>query len=118
VHNANCSLTRVEQLAINRIQGVTAEGRVEQELVSEGATVLGSQVSIRTHLGLRRVDILAQLSDGSIVAVEVKSGGAVRSATQVAKDEIIAVEGGTLVGKNAPTTLRGRILTLITLIRH
>jgi len=118
VHNANCSLTRAEQLAINRIQGVAAESRVEQELVSEGATVLGSQISIRTRLGIRRVDILAQLSDGSIVAVEVKSGGAVRSTTQVAKDEIIAIEGGTLVGKNAPTTLRGRILTLITLIRH
>jgi hypothetical protein len=42
-----------------------------------------------------------------MVAVEVKSGNAVRNGLQVLKDNLMATEGATLVGKNAPAELKG-----------
>jgi Holliday junction resolvase-like predicted endonuclease len=101
-----------------RAYGLAAEARVAQELVSEGHTILGSQVTVRTSAARRVIDHLVQLSDGTIVAIEVKSGHAVRTASQIAKDTAMATEGGTIVGRNAPAALRGQTLLINTLIRH
>ena len=58
------------------------------------------------------------MPNGDLVAVEVKSGGAVRSASQIAKDNALATQGGTLVGKNVPAGLQGQTVTIQTIIRH
>lgn len=59
-------------------------------------------MSVRTAEGLRRIDHLVKNPiTGEIFAVEVKSGNATRSATQLAKDALLETEGGYFVGKNA-----------------
>ncbi|MCK6575797.1 hypothetical protein L6V77_32485 [Myxococcota bacterium] len=63
------------------------------------------------------MDHLIQTPSGQIFAVEVKSGGAVRSASQLAKDALLGTEGGVLVGKNAPAALRGQQLIIQTIER-
>ncbi|HWO25766.1 MAG TPA: hypothetical protein VNO30_43820, partial [Kofleriaceae bacterium] len=93
--------SQAEILAANRAAGIAAERAAARQLVAEGNTILGSQVSVRTSLGLRRIDHLIQTPGGQILAVEVKSGNAVRSAAQLAKDAALASEGGVLVGRNA-----------------
>ncbi len=110
--------TKAEILATNRAAGKAAEITVAKQLESEGNTILGSQVTIRTSQGNRVVDHLIRTPDGRIVAVEVKSGGAVRDATQIAKDNAIATEGGVIVGKNAPTGLEGTRVTIPTIERR
>lgn len=71
------------------------------ELVEEGSTIVGSQVTVRTSRGRRVVDHIVQDADGNLVAVDVKSGNATRSAAQKAKDAVIETEGGVATGKNA-----------------
>lgn len=114
---ASQGATRAQVLAANRAAGAAAERLAARELVAEGNTILGSQVSIRTSAGLRRVDHLIQTPTGQILAVEVKSGNAVRSASQLAKDALLSTEGGVLVGKNAPAALRGQQLIIQTIER-
>ncbi len=63
---------------------------------------MGKQVGVRTDQGLRRVDIVTKDSAGNVVNNEIKSGNATRSAAQVAKDNEIANQGGTYVGKMLP----------------
>jgi hypothetical protein len=99
---------------LNRAVGVRAEFAVARQLQAEGHTVLASQVTIRTSAGTRRVDHLVQTQDGHIFATEVKSGGGVRSGRQLAADHAMEVEGGTIVGTNAPEALRGRTLRIPT----
>lgn len=72
---------------------------------------------MQTSLGLRRIDRLIQTPAGDIVAIEVKSGNATRSATQVAKDTEIATLSGKPVGKNAPKAFRGRTMKIDTIER-
>lgn len=69
-----------------------------------GYDILGSQVSVNTSLGRRVYDFVIA-SEGRVLGVEVKSGGAIRSAVQCDKDIEIAREGGQLVGKNADRVL-------------
>jgi hypothetical protein len=69
---------------------------------------------VRTTAGLRYIDHLIQTPTGKILAVEVKSGAAVRNAAQLAKDALLATEG-VLVGKNAPAALRGQQLIIETI---
>jgi hypothetical protein len=52
------------------------------------------------------VDHLIRTPDGQIIAVEVKSGGAVRTKTQRVKDKAMET-WGIPVGENAPQRLRG-----------
>ena len=108
---------RVTQAGItaNRARGLAAEAKVALQITQDGGTILGSHVAARTSLGLRIIDHLVQQADGSMVAIEVKSGGGVRSAVQLAKDEEMATEGATLVGKNAPAALRGQAVQLPTI---
>jgi hypothetical protein len=106
--------TRAEILAANRAAGRAAERLAARQLVAEGNTILGSQVSVRTSLGLRRIDHLIQTPGGQIIAIEVKAGNSVRSSAQLAKDAVLSIEGGVLVGKNAPAALRGQQLIIQT----
>lgn len=100
----------------NRIAGLAAEAVAARQLTAQGYTILGSHVGARTSKGLRVIDHLVQAPDGSMVAIEVKSGGAVRNASQVAKDALMSSEGAVLVGKNAPAALRGTIHQLPTVV--
>jgi hypothetical protein len=104
--------------AANRLRGKAAEAAVAKELLAEGYRILGSQVAIRTSRGIRFVDHLVLTPGGKIVAVEVKSGGACRSATQLAKDKLIATEGGIVLGKHAPPDLKGRRVVIETIERR
>ncbi len=62
---------------------------------------MGTQVSAKLAGGGRRViDILVKVGD-EVVAIEVKSGGAVRRTAQLAKDEEMLTSGAQLVGKKA-----------------
>jgi hypothetical protein len=63
------------------------------------------------------LDNLAQ-EGSNLVNVEVKSGGATRTASQVIKDNAMATEGGTIVGKNAPANLRGQTVKIETQVRQ
>jgi RHS repeat-associated protein len=106
------------QIILNWITGLAAEEKVVQQLTTKGIEVLGRQVSIRTSAGRRVIDILIRDVDGFIKAVEVKSGGAIRTALQELKDNLIFEERGVLVGKNAPEALRGIKVFLETIIRN
>jgi hypothetical protein len=80
---------------------------------------LGTHVGVRTSKRLRFIDILVKAPSGELLAIEVKSGGAVSSAAQLAKDAALANEGGILVGKNVPFNLRDAARRLIqTIERH
>jgi hypothetical protein len=111
VHN-NCSAA---QLATNRQTGKAGELLVENELERIGFSVLGSQVSVRTTHGRRVIDHLIETPAGDILAIEVKTGNAVRSAAQLVKDAALASAGGLLVGKKAPANLRGQHLIIQTI---
>jgi RHS repeat-associated protein len=86
-------------VSLNRAVGLRAEAAVARQLMREGNTILGSQVTVRTSAGSRVVDHIIRTEGGDILAIEVKTGGAARSASQLAKDHAIAVEGGIPVGK-------------------
>jgi uncharacterized protein (DUF1501 family) len=86
--------------------------------VAEGCTVVGSQVAVRTSLGLRFFDHIILNQAGQMVAVEVKAGNAVRTALQIAKDAEIAARGGVIVGRNAPAALRGTLAAFNTVVRQ
>lgn len=97
----------------NAATGKLGEKIVAEQLVAEGKTILGSQVSAQTSQGRRVIDHLVQDATG-ISAKEVKTGNAVRSAAQVTKDIAMATEGARLVGKNAPTGLKGKFIRIVT----
>lgn len=91
------------QLKRNQKNGKLREQEVEKELEAEGHEILGTQVSVKTEESRRVIDILIKDGrTGKTQAVEVKSGGAKRSATQIKKDNSMAQKGGKLIGKNAP----------------
>ncbi|WP_281912974.1 RHS repeat-associated core domain-containing protein, partial [Pseudomonas lactis] len=91
----------------NKANGKAAENLVHKKLLNNpNVTVLGTQVYIRTPgAGRGRyVDILIRNNKtGKIVAVEVKSGGAVRSKAQLAKDKIIT-DGKGIFGSSGKST--------------
>jgi hypothetical protein len=47
------------------------------------------------------VDHLVEDTNGNLIAIEVKSGNAIRSSTQLKKDALIQNDGGVVIGKNA-----------------
>ncbi|WP_263408413.1 RHS repeat-associated core domain-containing protein [Terriglobus tenax] len=104
------------QITRNALQGAAGEAKVGAELVSEGKTIVGSQVGVQTDKGLRVVDHLVQ-DGGKLSAVEVKTGGATRNASQLAKDASMESNGGKIVGKNAPANLRGQTVKIPTEVR-
>ncbi len=114
---AASTLTKAEQLAVNAAKGKAAEQAAGEILTKEGKEIVGTQVGVQTSQGLRKVDILTKDSAGKLVNNEVKSGGAVRTAAQTAKDNEIATQGGTYVGKNAPENIRGQTLKVPTEVK-
>lgn len=68
-------------------------------------TVVGEQIRVNTpqNPSHRNVDILIRRNrDGKLLAVEVKTGGAVRDPSQLAKDaEIATGQGTTFSGRRA-----------------
>jgi RHS repeat-associated protein len=104
------------QITRNAMQGAAGEAKVGAELVSEGKTIVGSQVGVQTDKGLRVVDHMVQ-DGGKLSAVEVKTGGATRNASQLAKDASMESNGGKIVGKNAPANLRGQTVKMPTEVR-
>ncbi len=106
---------KAQILAENRAAGKAAELKIACDLVNDGNTILGSQVSVKTSEGRRVIDHLVQTADGTIIAVEVKSGNAVRNASQKAKDAAMATEGGVVIGKNAPAALKGQNIIIETM---
>jgi Holliday junction resolvase-like predicted endonuclease len=108
---------KADQLKANATQGKAAEKAVEGSLKAEGREVVGTQVGVKTGQGLRRVDIVTKDAAGNLTNVEVKSGDAVRNATQAAKDAEIETQGGTYVGKNAPEGIRGQTLKVPTEVK-
>lgn len=108
---------KAERLAANVAKGQAAEKAMVETLKAEGKEILGQQVGVQTSQGLRKVDVLTQDAVGKLGNVEVKSGEAVRNASQVAKDNEIATQGGTYVGKNAPESLRGQTVKVPTEVR-
>jgi len=73
-------------------------------------------VGVQTDKGLRVVDHMVQ-DGGKLSAVEVKTGGATRNASQLAKDASMESKGGKIVGKNAPENLRGQTVKMPTEVR-
>jgi RHS repeat-associated protein len=114
---AASTLSKAEQLVVNKATGQAAEKAVVDTLKKEGREILGQQVGVKTSQGLRRVDVVAKDGAGKVANVEVKSGEAVRNASQVAKDNEIATQGGTYVGKNAPESMRGQTVKVPTEVR-
>lgn len=103
-------------LQANRKAGIRAEKMAEAALKKKGYKVLGSQVSVRTAKGIRRIDHLVKTPRGKYLAVEVKSGNARRSKMQLAKDKLIRNQGGKFVGKKAPKYLRGTTKKMRTVV--
>ncbi|MGJ1020686.1 RHS repeat-associated core domain-containing protein, partial [Bacteroides fragilis] len=97
----------------NKVQGTLAEDKIYNDLLNNpNVVVLGKQVYIKTPgIGRGRYsDILIQnKKTGQIINVEIKSGGAVRSSSQIRKDNLIN-SGGGIFGKNAPLDMDGNSL--------
>ncbi len=102
----------------NRLYGQAAERLAAKELIAEGNKILGSQVAARTSQGLRVIDHLVETPAGQVTAIEVKYGGAGRSASQLAKDGEMATKGAVIVGKNAPAQLQGQRMVIDTVERR
>ena len=103
---------------MNRACGLAAEARIGRELLAEGKNIVGSHVGARTSDGLRIIDHLVQNPSGQLFGIEVKSGNAVRNAQQLLRDQLMATQGATLVGRNAPPSLRGQTFIIQTIERR
>ena len=112
-------VARAKQLEINKRAGYAAEKRAAIDLAEEGYSVQGTQVIIKTTAGRRIVDYLVQDKNGNWIAVEVKSGNAVRSKAQKKKDALIETEGGIVIGENIPPGLyNGQIIYPETIVKR
>ncbi|EMY8534375.1 nuclease-related domain-containing protein [Bacillus paranthracis] len=112
-------LSKATQRAIleaNKRAGARAEELAKSALQEKGYNVLGSQVSVRTSKGIRRVDHLVRTPRGKLLAVEVKAGNARRSKMQLIKDQLMRKKGGRITGKNAPKDLKGQIHKIRTVV--
>ncbi|EAO56263.1 Hypothetical cytosolic protein [Bacillus thuringiensis serovar israelensis ATCC 35646] len=87
-----------------------------RHLKTQGYDVLGSQVSVRTSKGIRRVDHLVRTPRGKLLAVEVKAGNARRTAMQLKKDKLMRKQGGKIIGKNAPRRLKDQVRKIRTVV--
>ena len=73
----------------NRAVGLALEDKIAGELGKYGFTKVAQRFWVRTGLGWRVIDILAE-RNGFYVAFEIKSGGSVYLASQIAKDAWMA----------------------------
>jgi predicted RecB family endonuclease len=58
----------------------------------KGIEVVGTQVKVQTTKGKRYIDVLLKVN-GKLVAVEVKTGKAIRSVRQIEKDAAMLKDG-------------------------
>ena len=107
IENDKLNLSKSQILKNNRINGKLAEDRARIDLNNKyGEENVYSQVSIRTEKGLRRMDFVVQTKESKWLGIEVKSGNATRTVSQLMKDKIISTSGGKFVGKKAPYYLK------------
>jgi len=109
--------TAVPQILENNATGKAAEALAKADLEAQGYTVIGSNVTARTSVGIRYIDHLVDV-EGDLFAVEVKSGGAVRNGSQLLKDTAMEMEGATLSGPNVPANLQGQTFNIPTVEMH
>jgi hypothetical protein len=115
-----------ETLEANRIRGSDAEQSVivdvvDGKVIPEVGTTCrlrGTQVEIRVAPTneLRIIDVVVELSDGEVVALEVKSGGAERNTRQVRLDTAMEGGGGNVIASDEgafPTGPHGPIRTIV-----
>lgn len=98
---------------MNQAKGAIGETLAASRLAEQGVKIIGRRVSVQTSAGRRVIDLLVEVN-GKLINVEVKTGNAVRSTSQLDKDAAMAV-GGRLVGKNA-RTLAGEIRDIATVV--
>ena len=88
------------QVTKNKATGDAAAKAFLNGMRQQGVNIVGEQIYIDTPLGDRIADGVAEVN-GKYVAIEVKSGGGVRTALQFAKDISINVFGGQAFGSQA-----------------
>jgi hypothetical protein len=103
------------QIARNAVKGSLAERLAEATLRLKGYKIVGRHVTARTSKGIRYVDYVVE-KGGEFAAIEVKSGGAVRNAGQLAKDAAMETEGA-VIGNNGGA-LQGLNMKLKTIEVH
>lgn len=81
-------------------QGQRAVERAITDLVNEGRTVVGRNITIETSQGRRVTDIITR-GEGGLKGHEIKSGGSPYKPSQRRKDAEIECSGGCGVGKKA-----------------
>ncbi|MCG3183560.1 MAG: hypothetical protein ICCCNLDF_01664 [Planctomycetes bacterium] len=74
---------------------------VARQIEAAGGKVVGREITVRTPLGDRRLDIVAELPNGKVIGIEAKHGGAKLSPGQTAKDNAIRAGTGEFVGEKA-----------------
>lgn len=102
------------QIGRNALKGAAGEATAKAILRMRGYKILGEQVSVMTSAGRRVVDFVVE-KDGEMLAIEVKTGDAVRSARQLAKDAAMESEGarvGASGGALAGQTLKLRTIEM------
>ena len=95
--------TAVSGVRANKVAGDAFRDHVASRLESkEGFRVVGVEVSVKTPLGRRQIDILAE-RNGGLVAFETKLGGSRYLPKQRAKDWYIARGGVDIYGTGTRT---------------
>jgi hypothetical protein len=94
------------------MKGAAGEATVNAMLRMRGYKIIGGQVTVRTTAGIRYVDYIVE-KGGEYLAIEVKTGDAVRKASQLTKDGLMESAGGT-IGNNGGA-LQGQTLKLKTI---
>ena len=101
--SADAGGSTLAPVTANRIAGDAFRDEVASRLETEyGFTVLATEVTIRTPLGIRRIDILAE-RNGELIAFETKLGNSPYLPSQRAKDWWMA-NGGVDVFDNGTLT--------------
>jgi hypothetical protein len=112
-----------ERLEANKARGLLGEahvvdliaaGQIIPEVGQPVTQIKGSQVPVRTAAGdLRIIDHVVVLADGTTVALEVKTDGAVRGPSQVAADAHIEQFGGRVTSGPMAGPLPAGIKTIV-----
>lgn len=99
-------VARIKDVAAGGVRRNNALGNAHadelaREIEAAGGKVVGREITVRTPLGDRRLDIVAELPNGKVIGIEAKYGGAKLSPSQTAKDNAIRAGTGKFVGAKA-----------------
>jgi hypothetical protein len=100
----------------NAINGKVGEALVRGEVYAQGGRIVATQPTAKIGSLTRRPDYVA-IFGGQATAIEVKTGGAVKTANQVRFDAQMATDGALFRGKNAGT-LHNQVQTMNTATWH